>query len=130
MSPMPWQARGLLALLLFFAVNDLPYGYYTFLRLVVFIGSALAAYAALSGSMQRTWVWAFGLIAITFNPVIPVHLSKEVWTVLDIAAGATFALSAYMGLMYDGPASKDGEGLPSMGRATRDLMGRGRKLND
>jgi hypothetical protein len=31
--------------------------------------------------------WIFGLLAILFNPIIKIHLPKELWAVVDVACG-------------------------------------------
>ncbi len=37
--------------------------------------------------------WAYGAAAILFNPIIPIHLSKTLWTVIDLAAAAVIFFS-------------------------------------
>lgn len=74
------------AAMLFIGAAPLPYGYYMLLRLVatgVFIWAAIAAYEGKNESLP----WIFGVLVILFNPVIKIHLPKEVWAVVDIAAG-------------------------------------------
>ena len=79
------------SLLLFFALFPWPYGYYILLRLVVFVVSVFIAYEqwklddAISG-----WVVAFGLIALLYNPLITVHLTRELWSVLNLATAMLF----------------------------------------
>ena len=68
-----------------------PYGYYHLLRLVVCAVSGWIAYEqwkhddAISG-----WVVAFGGVALLYNPLMPVHLSREIWSVLNLASAALF----------------------------------------
>jgi hypothetical protein len=72
--------------MLFIAALPLPYGYYMLLRLVttiVFVWAAIACYQ----KQHTTLPWLFGLIAILFNPLIPVHLPKELWLIIDISMG-------------------------------------------
>ncbi|WP_350072132.1 DUF6804 family protein [Imperialibacter sp.] len=76
--------------LLFLAVAELPYGYYTFLRIVVTIGAILVVYREYSNHLNL-WVNSFGFIAIIFNPVIPVHLNdKQLWTAVDVTCAIIF----------------------------------------
>ena len=81
---------GVSALLLF-ALFPWPYGYYVLLRLAVFVVSAWIAYEqwkidnAISG-----WVVAFGAVALLYNPLLPVHLTRELWIVLNLATAALF----------------------------------------
>ena len=76
------------------ALINWPYGYYTLLRWVVCVSSVVIAYHAhASGS---SWaVWLFGFLAILFNPIAPIHLSREVWTLIDLASAATFMVAAF-----------------------------------
>lgn len=77
--------------LLLLAVAPLPYGYYTFLRIAVTAGAVAVAWA----SFQRTgtvsgWVVGMGLIAALFNPIIPVHLTREIWLPINLVAAGAF----------------------------------------
>ena len=76
------------------AVLPLPYAYYMFLRWVVILSAGL--HLALA-AQRRIWGGAAVCagIALLFNPIAPVYLSKGVWAVLDIAAAALFC-SAYV----------------------------------
>jgi hypothetical protein len=35
-----------------------------------------------------------GLVALLFNPVVPVHLTREIWFFIDLAVAAIFAVYA------------------------------------
>lgn len=42
-------------------------------------------------------MWAivmFGVIALLFNPIVPVHLSRSIWSPIDIAAAVAFIAAA------------------------------------
>jgi hypothetical protein len=80
----------ILSLLLLVAVLPMPYDYYQILRVVVSVGVIylLAKNWAALDSLTRG---AFIVIAIVFNPVAPIYLSKGTWTILDLmAAGYLF----------------------------------------
>lgn len=79
-------ARLLAAALLFLALGHRPYGFYVLLRWVVF---AVWAYTALQAYERRArgFAWVAATSAILFNPVIPVHLGRAVWPVVDVIAG-------------------------------------------
>lgn len=68
-----------------------PYGYYVFLRLVVFAVSAWIVYEqwkcddAISG-----WAAAFAVVALLYNPVLSVHLTREIWAVLNVVTAVLF----------------------------------------
>jgi hypothetical protein len=72
--------------LLLFAVADLPYGYYTFLRIVACGAFAFSAFTYADSNKIITTVFAIG--AIIFNPLIPIHMDKDEWIVIDLAAAA------------------------------------------
>lgn len=71
-----------------------PYGYYVLLRWVV---CGVAAYSAFKSlELEKSgWVWVFGFIAILFNPIIPIHLTREVWAPVDIAGALIFIISIF-----------------------------------
>lgn len=76
-------AKSIAAGVLFGALGRQPYAYYTLLRWVV---CAVAAYAAFRASVSGKvgWVWVLGIVALLFNPIIPVHLNREVWAFVDV----------------------------------------------
>lgn len=79
------------AAMLLLALAPLPYGYYTFLRLVVTVGAVGLGWIEYQQSHRLTvWVVLFGLIALLFNPLIPVHLNREAWAVVDIIGAIVF----------------------------------------
>ena len=69
-----------------------PYAYYESLRIVVTIVAVMGAYRAHQQDLQQ-WTWIMVAIAILFNPVVPIHLSKETWVIPDIIA-AVFMFAA------------------------------------
>lgn len=81
--------------LFFLAMANLPIGYYTFLRIVVTIGAGLAAIHEYENEINF-WVLAFGLIAILFNPFIPIYLNEEeLWMPIDFLAGVLFTIKSF-----------------------------------
>lgn len=72
-----------------------PYGYYTLLRLVVCGTSLFIAYKAYEFS-RIVWVYIMGFIALLFNPVIPVHLDKEIWVVIDVIVAIVIFVSIWL----------------------------------
>jgi len=83
----------LAAAFLLLATLDLPYGYYTFLRIVVCGVSVYVAYC--SHKWGKLWAaWVFGLVAILFNPLLPVHLTKDVWMPIDASTALLFVVTA------------------------------------
>lgn len=80
------------AVMLLVAVASLPYGYFQFLRWAT---CAVAIYVAvMSYRWNRKWAtWVFGAVAILFNPILPVYLTKEIWRPIDLSCAAIFLLS-------------------------------------
>lgn len=56
-----------------------------------------AAYGAFkSVELEKSgWVWILGIIALLFNPIIPVHLSREIWAPIDVMAALIFVMSIF-----------------------------------
>ena len=79
------------ALLLLIAVWRLPYGYYTFTRIVTCGASVLIAVAGMQErAVVQTWTILLLAIAVLFNPFIPIHLNRAVWFYLDLGAATAF----------------------------------------
>lgn len=73
------------AALLLIATARLPYGYYMFLRIVVCAFAALIAFSSWrDDKTSRAWAIVFGAVAILFNPLVPIYLSRGDWFYLDI----------------------------------------------
>jgi len=61
-----------------------PYSYYTMLR---WLACSAAVVLAWRGAVQGVkWAYAFVPFAILFNPIAPIHFSRNTWQTLDIAA--------------------------------------------
>jgi len=69
--------------------SGLPYGYYVFLRWAITAAALYIAWASYE-LKQIPWTWIFGIVAILFNPIIPVYLNKETWVVFDLVAILVF----------------------------------------
>lgn len=81
--------------LLFIGLIDLPIGYYTLLRIVVTIGSVAVVVTEFENGLNF-WVITFGLIAIVFNPLIPIYLNdKSAWMPIDIIGGIIFVIKSF-----------------------------------
>jgi Family of unknown function (DUF6804) len=60
-----------------------PYGYYILLRLVCCGIFAYLAYQAFIQE-QQGWTWVLGITAVLYNPVIRIHLNREIWSVINV----------------------------------------------
>jgi len=87
---------GIGALLSFLALASLPIGYYTFLRIYLTLVAGYMAFVKYGEDESiNIWVVLFGVTAILFNPIIPVYLhDKSTWSIIDIAVGVLFGISA------------------------------------
>ena len=81
--------------LLVLALADLPYGYYTFLRIVVCATAVFGAFKATSINAEG-WTLILGGIAVLFNPIIPIHLGRNVWALVDLLAAGLLTVSAFL----------------------------------
>lgn len=81
--------------LLFIGLINLPIGYYTLLRIVVTISSVAIVVTEYKYGINQ-WVISIGLIAIIFNPLIPIYLNnKFAWIPIDITVGIVFAIKSF-----------------------------------
>lgn len=81
--------------LLIYAIGKHPYGYY---KVIKFIVCAISCYGAyFSADLNRTgWEWIFGSIAVLFNPIIPFHLGRQTWPVVDLGVAIIFIISIFL----------------------------------
>ena len=80
------------ALMLMGAFAPLPYWYYQFLRWGVCGVSVFLAISAYR--WNKAWAtWLFGVVAVLFNPIDPIPLTREIWQPIDLAAALLFGLS-------------------------------------
>jgi len=94
--------------LLILALLPWPYGYYTFLRLAVFAVSGWLAYTQWTHDNAFTgWVVGLGAMSLLYNPVLPIHLTRDIWSVLNLlSAGFLLAhLYALRQLLNDRPST-------------------------
>lgn len=85
-----------LGVLLLIAAAPLPYGFYTFTKIVVCGFSAILSYQNFNAPDKKSaWAWFFLFVAILFNPLIAIHMPKEIWMVIDIMLGLFFLFLAY-----------------------------------
>ena len=78
----------LAAVISIIAVFPLPYGYYTFLRISVSIIGCIAAFDLVNKG-NPLWV-IFAGVVVLFNPIIPIHLSRDIWFFIDLIVAGLF----------------------------------------
>lgn len=60
-----------------------PYGYYILLRWIccaVFVYLAIQAWEM----EKQGWIWIFGITAAIYNPIIRVHSTREMWSIVNL----------------------------------------------
>ena len=67
---------------------------YTLLRWITCSVAAYVAYLALKIN-NTAWLIVFVVIALLFNPIIPVYLKRETWAFIDIGTAALFIVSIF-----------------------------------
>jgi hypothetical protein len=78
--------------MLVLALGRWPYGYYMLLRVVVAATALLLAGLIYQQAKSFTlWLGLFLIVAIVFNPIVPLHLTRGVWSILNVLAAAIFA---------------------------------------
>jgi hypothetical protein len=93
----PRIAWVLIAAALLIAMMRLPYGYYTFNRILTCGFCSLVAVLSFrgAGTEGKTWAVVFVIIAIAFNPFIPLRLSRFTWPYLDLVAAIALGVHLF-----------------------------------
>lgn len=81
-------------IMLFLSLGQWPYGYFILLRWIVTAGAIIVIINAFYNDID----WAkvlFIFIAILFNPIAPIYLSREVWIPIDVVVGCIFVLAYF-----------------------------------
>lgn len=80
----------LTAILLVVGCFRLPIGYYTFLRIVVFVSSVIWTVSHIEKGLSFDMI-VTALLCILFNPILPIYLhSKLAWVIIDALAAGWF----------------------------------------
>lgn len=83
------------AFLMLLALFKLPIGFYTFLRIVITITSVVIIMGVYKNNVNF-WIVCFGLIAIMFNPIIPIYLyDRSKWVPINITAALLFIVFSF-----------------------------------
>ena len=79
------------------AFGEFSFGFYTFLRLSVTVAAAAVTWRSHDDGKVITAVTA-AIVAILFNPILPIELDAETWTPIDILVAGWFSWLAMEGL--------------------------------
>jgi len=70
------------------ALFPMPYGFYIILRLVITI---VAIFSIIELKKEGSQLWCFFIgVAILFNPIFPIYLSKNIWMPIDLIVAGSF----------------------------------------
>jgi len=83
----------LAAVALLLALAPWPYGYYQLLRVGIFAAGIFGAVTL--WRKEQGMAVALLICGLVFNPLIPMHLSRQIWSVLNVVAAVAFAVAAY-----------------------------------
>jgi len=79
-----WLPQAIISLMLLWALNpENPYEYFILLRWVccaVFSYLSFGAYT----KEKEVWVWVLGVTAVIYNPIVPIHLPREIWSIVNV----------------------------------------------
>ena len=78
-------------LLILAPLVSFPYGFYTLLRLIVSVSAGFIIFYNYKGAGGINEISIlFALILILYNPIIPVHLSREIWLPINFITSAIY----------------------------------------
>lgn len=70
--------------------KQLPYEYFLLLRIVGFFGFLYLAYELYDGTIRSNdnkYIITFCCLAILYNPIFPIYLSRDAWTPINLCTG-------------------------------------------
>lgn len=82
----------ILAILFFFCLADMPYGYYQFVRFLALVGFGYLAFLA-NKEGKETEMFIYGALALLFQPFFKIPLGREIWNVVDVIVGIGLLIS-------------------------------------
>lgn len=77
-------------LLLIAIPNWLPNDFYIFLRWVVSASSIILVWKLKGKNTKEKLPYILGVIAILFNPILPIYLNKPIWVLADLTTAFVF----------------------------------------
>ena len=85
------KVAAIATILLLAALGPWPYDFYLLLRVLIFGAGIYCGFAMLE--KERRLAVALFICAALFNPFVPAHLTREIWSILNIAGAVVFGLS-------------------------------------
>ncbi len=80
------------SILLLLGILSLPYGYYQLLRILITLSAGISTFEFYNKNNQPM-MYLFLLIAILFNPLLPLHFNKSIWIIIDLITALIFLIS-------------------------------------
>ena len=101
-----YAALGISAAALLLAVLTRgPYLFYVLLRLLVCAVSADWSHRAY-GEKRTAWAWIFGGIAVLYNPLLPVHMNRSDWELVNLLTAIFFLVCMAIFRLREGRDAK------------------------
>lgn len=112
-NKLPAIFASILLLLTFF---NWPYAFYIFLRIAVTGVAVYYAYYLFTLKKQDFWFWTLVLIAILFNPFIPIYINdKSIWGTIDVITAIFFVILINKKMFNSSTKEKIIESISSVG---------------
>lgn len=86
------------AISLFVGVFNMQYGYYGFLRGIISLISIYGIFIKYKTSKIMALIFFISLLL--FNPILPIHLDKATWRIVDFIFGLIFIYLSYAPVGY------------------------------
>ena len=77
---------NIVCLLIAIFVENVPYGYFSIVRLIEFVSCVVVIINAVLKSSIGVLTLFLGLLGLVFNPIFKVSFSRDVWIIVDICA--------------------------------------------
>lgn len=82
--------------ILFISIAELPYGFYTFMRIAVPILSIIYIVFAYAVEEKFSLMLIPNIIiTVLWNPILPIYLDKDSWVMIDAIAGICEVVVAF-----------------------------------
>lgn len=90
-----WIPQILACGMLLWALNPgNPYGYYVLLRWVC---CGIFVYLTVQAAIRQKQgiAWTLGVTALIYNPILRIHMTREIWSVVNIITIAIVGISVF-----------------------------------
>lgn len=81
-------------ILLLGILNGWPYLYFILLRWAITFISIYVAYEFKQAKIE-SWMVVFGVVALVFNPIFPIYLTRQSWIPIDFVTSILFFFAGF-----------------------------------